>query len=38
MEVQNSRVVNSINTLRFLAAFQVMWGHMLEHLDIYSSD
>lgn len=27
----------SINTLRFLAAFQVMWGHMISHLDVTAS-
>ena len=25
---------NSINALRILAAFQVMWGHIVEHLEI----
>lgn len=25
---------NSINTLRLLAAFQVMWGHMVTHLEV----
>lgn len=25
---------NSINTLRLLAAFQVMWGHLVEHLEV----
>lgn len=34
MSINIKNVPNSINTLRYLAAFQVMWGHMIVHLNI----
>lgn len=43
MELQINEETNalskrqSINTLRFLAAFQVMWGHVILHLDVTTS-
>lgn len=37
MNTNTGRIVdykmNCLNTLRFLAAFQVMWGHLVEHLE-----
>lgn len=37
MNLKINREANSINTLRFFAAFQVMWGHMIEHLDVINN-
>lgn len=34
MSLNMKKIPNSINTLRYLAAFQVMWGHMIVHLSV----
>lgn len=34
MSLNMKKIPNSINTLRHLAAFQVMWGHMIVHLNV----
>lgn len=34
MDGQSSRQDNALSLIRIMAAFQVMFGHMLEHLDL----